>query len=621
MTVDNLYDSLFTTLALISPVLTQPVVEEVHGRIERACAQARVTATALQSMNELSSYLESKFREEDIRSAFRAILRPWINLQELRNDLGTAEENLRGIERSGRSGDEVLTAILGLTQKIDTLRHKILAAEAGLARPEVKGPQTCAGLRNSGNRCFMHGIEKGLWASQAFRQLVAEKAKLIETGSLKEGASRTALFLDRLFQKLDVTPASKILEPDDEAVQGLVTELRRRHKELLDGQQHDAAEFLAAIFSDIFAEGEHLLSYDVAKDRPPELGGNFVIPTIDLKEHIDANIFLVNLPPQEGADVDLQQAVVSSFAEETIEPEAVAASDRNAGVDREEIFRSLQGVRGGIQVHRNVVFSAPPPRCLIIQLVPAARRVSDLDPRLKDLKPEERAIIEADAPKKSVKVSACVHVPALLSIRCASERLPSPYYMLKGVVIHTGEQRTGHYFTYVPCQEPGLSAAAVANHFICHNDSVVSKLDIREGALHLQKDAYLLVYDLVPIPEVDGVAASGGEAPAAREPSAPPVPPEPLPGPADLHSSKAKEPVPAVSEAADISPKDEVPAAAPSDNMPIPQEASKGPAPAVDEEARVSTKDEPVAAAPSDDKSTPQETSKDAVTVTEATQQ
>ena len=35
MSVNSLYDSLFTTLAVISPVLPQAVVEEAHGRIER----------------------------------------------------------------------------------------------------------------------------------------------------------------------------------------------------------------------------------------------------------------------------------------------------------------------------------------------------------------------------------------------------------------------------------------------------------------------------------------------------------------------------------------------------------------------------------------------------------
>ena len=518
MSIDNLYDSLFTTLAVISPVLPQAVVEETHGRIERACAQARVSATALQAVKELSSYLESKFREEDIRSAFRQTLQPWINLQQLRDDLRKGEGELQHIEHSGKSGDEALAALLSLTQKVETLRSKIEALEAKFRKPEVSGPQTCAGLRNSGNRCFMHGIEKSLWASQAFRQLVAAKVKLIEAGGLKEGAPRTALFLDRLFQKLDVTPASRVLEPDDEVVRNFLAELGRNHKELLDGQQHDAAEFLEAIFSDILADGEHLLSYDVAKDRPPEVKGDFVIPTIDLKEHVDANIFIVNLPPQEGKEVDLQQAVVSSFTEEVIEPEAVASSDRNVGRDREEIIKSLQSVHGGVRVRRTVVFSAPPPQCLMIQLVPAARRVADVDSKLKDLKPEERAIIEADAPKKSVKVPACVSVPTVLSIRCESDRLPSPYYMLKGVVIHTGEQRTGHYFTYVPFQGAGLAADAVANQFVCHNDASVSKLDAKAGALHLEKDAYLLVYDLAPVPEVDAKDEAPAAAPSEDKP-------------------------------------------------------------------------------------------------------
>jgi hypothetical protein len=539
MSVDKLYDSLFTKLAIISPVLSQPVVEEVHERIESACKKALVSATALQALSELSSYLESKFKEEDIRTAFRETLRPWVSLQKLRNELSTTEERLRSIEHSGKSGDEALAALLGLTQKVDDLHRQIAALEATFATPEIKGPQTCAGLRNCGNRCFMHGIEKGLWASQAFRRLVAAKARLIETDAPKEGAARTALFLDQLFQKLDATPASRVLEPSEEVVQNLISELTRRHKDLIDGQQHDASEFLAAIFADILADDEHLLSYDVTKNRPPELKGDFVIPTIDLKEHVDANIFLVNLPFQEGADIDLQRAVVSSISEEIVEPEAVAASDRNAGMDRAKILEALKDFRAGIPVQRTVVFSANPPPCLLIQLVPAARRVAELDSKLTDLKPEERAIIEVDAPKKSVKVPACVHVPTVLSIRSASERLPSPCYILKGVVLHTGEQRTGHYFTYLPLQEAGGAAAAAASQFICHNDETVSKIDAHEGVLRLQKDAYLLVYDLAPIPEVPGVAAvPEAEAPAGRGPGVDPEAAKPSPSPVDVPSPK-----------------------------------------------------------------------------------
>ena len=484
MNIDKLYDCLSNQLADVKVGLSSDQVDTIAGHINLACAEARTSTAASGALSELSSHIEKNLTSlPDIRDILKAGLRPWIELQKLYDEFKTAAEKVSEAEHSGKSGDGAIATLVDLTKRVEEIREKIATAEAILVPPEVLGAQACAGLRNRSNRCFIHATLKVLWASRAFRKLVTTKAK-------KE-TPRTALLLDRLFQKLDVTPASKVLEPDDEAIHSLLIELGERYPQMLDGTQHDASEFLGCIFTDLLAKDEHLFSYSVSKKRPPELAGDFVIPTIDLKEHVEGTIFLVNLPDLEGARVELQEALTISTVPEVVDPEAVLTSDRNADKNLGEIMKVLEKAPREVRVERSVEFSAPPPPCLLVQLVPAARQVPDVDPKLKDLKPEEKAVIEADAPKKSLKVSVRMHVPRTLTIK--TEDGKTPRYALKGIVIHKGEQRSGHYFAILPEEAPSEDS----DQFISHNDEAVSRVLGPDGALlDLEQNGYLLIYDL-----------------------------------------------------------------------------------------------------------------------------
>ena len=122
-----------------------------------------------------------------------------------------------------------------------------------------------------------------------------------------------------------------------------------------------------------------------------------------------------------------------------------------------------------------------------MQLVPAARQVLDIDPKLHDLKPEERAVIEADAHQRSFKIPVRVHVPNTLPIKFLDGAVAR--YTLKGIVIHKGEQRVGHYFAILPEEAPLESA----RQFVRHDDEAVCRVLGREGAhLDLEQNGYLL---------------------------------------------------------------------------------------------------------------------------------
>ena len=475
MNIDALYDSLFSRLLVVSSYLSTDQAEEIEKQISLACADSRLSTAASKALNELSSHLESSLSSTpEMWETFKETLRPWIELQKLHDELGVDEGKIKEAECSKKSGDEAVAALMELTKRIEEVRQKIVAVESTLAPPELSCAQACAGLRNRSNRCFIHAIVKSIWASHAFRRLVAAKA-----------TSKTALLLDRLFQKLDATPASTILEPHDEAVLKLLAEIGKNHPQILDGEQHDASEFLECLFTDMLAEGEYLFSYDVSKKRPRELEGDFSIPTIDLKEHVDGNVFLVNLPSKEGSYVELQEAVTASLSEETIDPEAIANSERNVGKNRREILASLERAPREVRVERTILFSPPLPSCLLVQLVPAARQVLDIDPKLADLTPEERAVIETDAHRRSLKVPVRVHVPHTLTIK--SQVAQS--YTLKGIVIHKGEQCSGHYFAILPEEAP--------HQFVRHDDEAVSRVFGSDGAhLDLEQNGYLLVYDI-----------------------------------------------------------------------------------------------------------------------------
>jgi hypothetical protein len=518
--VTNLYDSLFAQLAIASSSLPQQKVDAIHEQILSTidrCSDACVSAAAQQALHGLSAYLDSQV-QPGVRDSFRRVLRPWMELLQCRADLDTVNQDLEEVERSGRSDDNGVRLLLSLTGRVDQLRQQIAALEAETTRPQTREPpakraarepaaaasasdrnarmtgvaasQECAGLRNRNNRCFVNGVVKALWASQAFRQLVASKAR----------RSRIALALDHLFTKFDHTPPSVVLEPHDEAVQGLLTEIGRRKPELLDGHQHDASELLNYIFDDMLAGGESLLSYDVTKERPERLrrenGFNFAIPAIDLPEHSYTNIFDVHLQAHKGPRVDLQEAMTSFSSEELIDPEDLIRSDRNAGRAR-EILDAIGHRPQRANVRQNIVFRDPPPPCLLVQLVPNTQVVAEIDPQLRDLSPQDRAIIEADAQKKTVKIPTQVDIPQVLTTRSASGR--AVRYTLKSVVIHKGQDGSGHYFAYLPAAEGAPAAAAASpSQLVCHNDEEVRRVLARGAQADLARDAYLVVYDLDP---------------------------------------------------------------------------------------------------------------------------
>ena len=119
--------------------------------------------------------------------------------------------------------------------------------------------------------------------------------------------------------------------------------------------------------------------------------------------------------------------------------------------------------------------------------MPLERLKDELDPRtLSTLKLTDEEIVKLWGRREGVKIPVQVRLSATLSIHHADH--PQIAYKLKGVIIHSGRVDTGHYYTYLPVEEPPS--------YVLHNDQrVVQVPDSENLKKELEQEGYILIYD------------------------------------------------------------------------------------------------------------------------------
>lgn len=398
-------------------------------------------------------------------------------------------------------------------QEFSPLRHSPKPSAEPVVPPSFHG---CAGLRNRSNKCYVYGCCKGLWASKKFREVIERKAAALEERQSAEQEGRpscrlTALYLHRLFITFDGTTPSEIIEPEEQALHDVLKEMARYHPAVAEGKAQDASEFLSWLFEDIFDPQEFLFSYVENKRRPQELTASFCIPNIDCQETTQGNLFIVQLPAEEGAQVELQSAFEPTMTEETIEPEAVLASEANKGKNQEEIVAKLAKMPRKVHVRHTKLFTGEPPPCLFVHLV---RQVREVDVPVEQLKAELDAKMVASlglkdqeiemlwGRKEAVKVGAKVDVAPTLCLHHADSG--QIRYRLRAVVVHTGLADAGHYYSYLATEQQDQSSATKGElqsplegvSFVRHDDHRVVKVPYSQALeRELQQQAYVLMYD------------------------------------------------------------------------------------------------------------------------------
>ena len=443
-------------------------------------------------------------------------------IQATEQQLAVVRKSLADFFAKPPEGDEAEATLIAMTGSEAALEQKLeqLQKEKALVStpPSI---HECAGLRNAGNKCYVHGCLKGLWASKKFREIVERKAAALESAEGAPVRPLTAIFLSRLFLTFDATKSSEIIEPEERAIQELLREMAKYHPFVGEGRQQDATEFLNCLFGDLFDADEALFTYVERKQRPVALkDAHFCIPAIDLPSTVRGNLFVLQLPAQEGARVSVQEGFEPTFITEDIEKEAVLTSDQNKDKDAGMIFEELSKTPPEVEVMRERIFQGTPPPCLCIHLW---RQIKNVDVPMEKIKKEVDASVLAlglsdDELKKicgrteGIKVPVSVDIPPEVTIHHAE--LNRMRYKLQGVIIHSGQAGSGHYYSYLPedgasasdSREPAAAAEAAAPHddaakvlsFVRHDDARVYSVPYdRALAKEMEEKAYVLIYDKI----------------------------------------------------------------------------------------------------------------------------
>ncbi len=405
--------------------------------------------------------------------------------------------------------------IFDLEEQLDSARRQS-AGSAELQKVGPPQPLCCAGLHNQSNKCYVYACVKGLWASSPFRALVENKAARLEEwqrAEKKDDAPRrmTALYLHRLFLTFDATVPSERIEPEEQVMRELVKEMAHYHPSIAGGKQQDATEFLTWLFEDIMDSREFLFSYVEAKRRPKELTVDFWIPNIDCQERTDGNLFIIQLPDDDKAEVAPQSALETSVVEEILEPESILASENNKERDFEAISAKLSTMSHKVHVTKTKMFCGQEPPCFFVHLW---RQIREEEVPVEELKMGlEVSTIQAlhltdEEIKKlwgrtqAVKVPTKVKLSPTLVLHHEDGRHVS--YRLKAVVVHAGVAEAGHYSTYLLEDQPQsttLESAVTRSSlegvsFVRHDDHRVETVPYsQEVERQLQQQGYILMYD------------------------------------------------------------------------------------------------------------------------------
>jgi hypothetical protein len=313
----------------------------------------------------------------------------------------------------------------------------------------------------------------------------------------------TALFLHRLFLAFDATSSSEVIEPEGKVIHDVLQEMAKYHPSIAEGVQQDSTEFLQWLLEDIFESEEYLFSYVEENKRPQELAVDFCIPNIDIPETTRGNLFIIQLPNQENAQVDPQAAFEPIVVEEIIDPASVLSSDHNKEKDAGAMVSVLSKIPPKVHVLKTKVFQGEPPPCLFIHLwrqiketdVPLETLKSEVEPEtLATLQLTDEEMLKLFGRKQKVKVPVQVKVPKEIFIHHAV--MPRIQYALKGVIVHTGLADSGHYYAYLPVGEKGPSSELTP--FVLHNDlRVFAVPHDHKLEAELQQQGYILIYDRV----------------------------------------------------------------------------------------------------------------------------
>jgi hypothetical protein len=452
-------------------------------------------------------------------------------IKALQAQLAQANASLDAFLKAQKTDPETAQLIQSTIEDIDALTARLdrVQKENAAAQATAPLPLGCAGMRNRSNKCYAYGCLKGLWASKKFRDIIEQKAKLAEPKPEDAVALHrhcTVQALSRLFFTFDATRPSEVLEPEEKAITDLFEEMSKNHPALAKSEQQDATEFLNWMFDDIFEKkDEYLFSYTEYKRRPMELKVDFCIPNIDVPQVTTGNLFVIQFPDKEGAIINPQTAFDPDIVEEGIDPASILTAEQNKG---RESFEKLEQLPGIVHVQRTRFFKKEPP-CLFVHLWRQLREVdvplevikAGFDAKtLAELKLTDEEIMKGFGRKERVKIPAQAKISEILSLQTEDKR--QIRYRLKSVIIHSGIDGAGHYYSYLPVNAPvgpvqkevgaqmppqasgsaGLppappkDTAPLAPHFTCHNDHRVFDVpfDTRVEK-ELEQEGYILIYD------------------------------------------------------------------------------------------------------------------------------